>query len=230
MGVPLEWNVVMIYGAWVLFGVHADVAIFSISSPVLVTWLFGVHILLPLYGSVRPAHVSFLLSMRYYAGNWAWSIWLFRPEALARLDARVTKVSAPVRRQLTTFFDEATTDTMLAKVPAWRAMHLHGRLLQEVLPLAVDDLPDRIWYDGEMVTGMVLGWNFAEGHLNQEQLLDNLQSQCGFEPGDVRAIFVESEPLLGGSLAWRVADAATGPVCAGETTIACLKTRRIALP
>jgi glycerophosphoryl diester phosphodiesterase len=29
-------------------------------------------------GNVLPARVSFLCSMRYYAGNWAYSVWLFK--------------------------------------------------------------------------------------------------------------------------------------------------------
>ena len=35
----------------------------------------------PLYGNFVPSRVSFLLAMRYYAGNWAYSIWLFRGDA-----------------------------------------------------------------------------------------------------------------------------------------------------
>ena len=44
---------------------------------------------------------------------------------------------------------------------------------------------------------MVLGWNFGDGHLNDTQLLDAIQAQCGFEPGEVRVVMVESQPLFG---------------------------------
>ena len=43
--------------------------------------------------------VSFLLSMRYYAGNWAYNIWLVRKGAAAKFD-KLKKAAAPCREQL----------------------------------------------------------------------------------------------------------------------------------
>jgi hypothetical protein len=185
MGVPLEWNVIMIYGAWALFGAHADVGVLSIGAPALWAWLLLFHLALPLYGSFYPGQVSFLLSMRYYAGNWAYSVWLF-------------------------------------KVVAFRAMHLHGRALHQLLPRAVDDIDRYTWLDGEIVAGMVVGWNFGDGHLHDLQLMHAMQEQCRFEPGELRCIFVESQPLLGSSLAWVVADASTGVLETGQIQVSSL--------
>ena len=39
MGVPIEWNVIMVYGAFVLFGHYADVHAFSLGSPFLIAFL-----------------------------------------------------------------------------------------------------------------------------------------------------------------------------------------------
>ena len=50
-------------------------------------------------------------------------------------------------------------------------MHLEGRPLLEALPRAVDRIDDYEWIDGEMFAGMVIGWNFGDGHLNNESLL-----------------------------------------------------------
>ena len=47
----------------------------------------------PVLGNLRPDKVSFLASMRQYAGNWASAVWAFAPGAEAKLD-RVTR-SAP---------------------------------------------------------------------------------------------------------------------------------------
>jgi hypothetical protein len=69
--------------------------------------------------------------------------------------------------------------------------------------------------DGELVAGMVLGWNFGDGHLHNEQLLAAVQRACGFSPGDVRCLMLESQPMGSPTLAWRVVDAATGPVVSG---------------
>ena len=77
-----------------------------------------------------------------------------------------------------------------------------------------------IWMDGEMVAGLSVGWNFGDGHLHGLQLLDAIQEQCGFEPGELRVVMVESQPLGGSSMAWKIADAATGVFAEGETKIA----------
>jgi len=45
--------------------------------------------------------------------------------------------------------------------------------------------------DGEMIAGLVLGWNFGDGHLHDESLLAALQAECGWAPGDVRCLFVD---------------------------------------
>jgi hypothetical protein len=226
MGVPLEWNVVMIYGGWVLFGVHAGVAITAIAAPALVAWLVGFHVLLPLYGSVYPDRVSFLLAMRYYAGNWACSVWLFRPGASDRLDERLVKSAMGVQRQLGRLYDGDTIDALLSKVVAFRAMHLHGRALRDLVPRAVPDVDRREWLDGEIVAGLVLGWNFGDGHLHGLQLLEAVQAQCGFASGDLRVVMIESEPLLSGRQAWTIADARDGVLERGEVVVAELAERQ----
>jgi hypothetical protein len=99
-------------------------------------------------------------------------------------------------------------------------MHTEGRVLLEALPHAADDLDAYEWMDGEVVAGMVLGWNFGDGHLNGQQLLDAVQEQCGFEPGELRVVMVESQPLFGPTMAWRIVDAAEGELASGETEIA----------
>lgn len=226
MGVPLEWNVIMIYGAWVLFGVHADVPAWSVHSPLLLGWLLGAHLLLPVWGSVRPDQVSFLLAMRYYAGNWATSVWLFRRDAAgasasAKLEA-LTKWSPPVSRQLGRLYDEATVTAITSKVVAFRAMHLHGRAVRWLAARAVPDLDAVEWLDGEVVAGLAVGWNFGEGHLHDAQLLRAVQAQCGFAPGELRVVFVESQPIHRATHRWRVEDAATGPVAEGELPVSAL--------
>ncbi|HEY8075148.1 MAG TPA: DUF3556 domain-containing protein, partial [Labilithrix sp.] len=82
------------------------------------------------------------------------------------------------------------------------------------------------WLDGEIVAGIVIGWNFGEGHLHQEQLLEAVQAQCGFEEGELRCIFVESQPLLRQSLEYRIADAKKGVLERGELPVAELRTRQ----
>jgi hypothetical protein len=228
MGVPIEWNVVMVYGAFFLFGRHADVSVSSLVSgasgvsgaaPALVAYLVLACFLLQVVGNLFPAHVSFLCSMRYYAGNWAYSVWLFKGDSSKKLDEHLVKSSPGAQAQLARFYDPLTSAALISKVMAFRAMHLQGRALQLLLPRAVDDLEAYEYTDGELVAGVVLGWNFGEGHLHNLQLLEAVQRQCGFAEGELRCVFVEAQPMGRSSLAWIIADAATGLREQGEIVV-----------
>jgi hypothetical protein len=218
MGVPIEWNVIMVYGAFFLFGEHAAASVAGL-SPVLAVFLFVACFLVPLAGNAFPASVSFLCSMRYYAGNWAYSVWLFKGSASRKLDEHLVKASPLVQDQLARFYDEETTIAVLSKVQAFRAMHLHGRALQLLLPRAVPDIDAYEYMDGEIVAGLVLGWNFGDGHLHGPELLAAVQRQCRFEEGELRAVFVESQPMGRSTLAWAIADAAAGVRERGEVEV-----------
>src|SRR5262249_35020647 len=136
----------------------------------LALFLIVMLILVPLLGNLFPSRISFLLAMRYYAGNWAFSVWLFRGESYRKLD-RLKKTSAWIYDQLARLYERRTAVGLVGKVMGFRLMHLHGRALPELLPKAVPRFEDYEWVDGELVAGMVLGWNFGEGHLHGEQLL-----------------------------------------------------------
>jgi len=219
MGVPIEWNVIMVYGGFVLFGHYADVNAFSIGSPLLIAYLIFALVVVPLFGNLVPSRASFLCSMRYYAGNWAYSIWLFKGDSWKKLDENLTKASPGLRAQLEGMLDEEALTASISKILAFRSMHLHGRCLQSLLPKAVDEIDDYEYLDGEMVAGIVVGWNFGEGHLHDEQLLRSIQEQCHFEEGELRCIFVESQPMGQTSHAWTIADAATGVRESGKIAV-----------
>jgi len=220
-GMPIEWNLLMIYGGIFLFGFHPEASVLALGSmPLLIAFLFFCLFVVPCYGNFVPSRVSFLLSMRYYAGNWAYNIWLFRKGSTRKL-AKLTKAAGTMREQLEKMLPDAgSVEAALALSLAHRFMHLEGRPLLEALPRAVDDIDDYEWMDGEILGGVVLGWNFGDGHLNGQQLLDAVQQQCGFEPGELRVVMVESQPLFGRTMRWRVADAADGVLEEGETEIA----------
>lgn len=223
MGVPIEWNVIVVYGAFFLFGAHADVSVFSLGSPLMFVVLGIALLVVPLLGNLFPRAISFLCAMRYYAGNWAYSVWLFRGDSYRKLD-RLTKSSAWLLDQLQRFYDRRTSVGLLGRVVAFRAMHLHGRCLQRLLPKAVDRISDYEYVDGELIAGLTLGWNFGDGHLHDEGLLRAIQAQCDFAEGELRCVFVESQPLFGSTLAWRVADAKVGVLHEGELAVKELQT------
>ena len=119
--------------------------------------------------------------------------------------------------------DPGLVDVAMAMALAHRFMHLEGRPLLEALPRTVDRIEDYEWIDGEMFAGMILGWNFGDGHLNNESLLNAIQPQCQFAPGEVRVLMVESQPLFGPAMEWKIVDAADGVLERGKTVIAPLK-------
>ena len=220
-GMPIEWNILMIYGGIFLFGFHPEAsALAVVQMPWLALFLFVCLFVVPCYGNFVPSRVSFLLSMRYYAGNWAYNIWLFRKGSTQKL-GKLTKAAGTMREQLEKLLPDATSvDVALALSLAHRFMHLEGRPLLEALPRAMDDIDAYEWMDGEILGGMVLGWNFGDGHLNGMQLLHAVQEQCGFEPDELRVVMVESQPLFGRTMHWKIVDAASGVLEEGESEIA----------
>jgi hypothetical protein len=222
MGVPLEWNLMVVYGGFALFGAHPAISVVDVGVGPVAALLAVMLVVVPLAGNRWPHRLSFLLAMRYYAGNWASSVWLFRGDSYRKL-ARLTTSAPWVHDQLARFYDRATAVGLVGKVIGFRLMHLHGRALPRLVPRAVERLEDHEWVDGEIVAGLVLGWNFGDGHLHDEKLLRAIQPTCGFEPGELRCIFLEAQPLGGRSQPYRIVDAATGPIEAGELPISELR-------
>lgn len=223
-GMPIEWNILMIYGGIFLFGFHPEARPLAVLElPGLAAFLFFCLFVVPCYGNFVPSRVSFLLAMRYYAGNWAYNIWLVR-KGSAHKFKKLKKAAGTMREQLEKLLPDPTSvDVALTLSLAHRFMHLEGRPLLEALPKAVDDIEDYEWFEGEVLGGMVLGWNFGDGHLNDTRLLQAVQAQCGFEPGELRVVMVESQPLFGRTMHWKVVDAASGLVAEGRTEIARMK-------
>ncbi len=217
MGVPLEWNVMMVYGGFFLFWKHAGVSLLSMNAPAFAA-LLSMCVAVPLLGNFFPAKVPFLMAMRYYAGNWAYSIWLFRHGSEAKLDA-IKKSSPWIYDQLDRLYDRSTSVGIFGKVMAFRLMHLHGRLLPELVPKAVAKLDEYEWLDGEVVAGLLLGWNFGDGHLHDERLLRIVQERCSFDEGELRCIMVEAQPLFGSTLQYRILDAKTGLMEQGHARV-----------
>ena len=223
-GMPLEWNILMIYGGFFLFWFHPEASPLDVLAvPALAAFLFFSLVCVPAFGNFVPSRVSFLLSMRYYAGNWAYNIYFFKKSGIEKLD-RLKKGAGTMRQQLEKMLDsEQDVDLAVALAMSHRYMHLEGRPLLEAIPKAVENIDDYEWLEGEVLGGSVIGWNFGDGHLNDTQLLEAMQAQCDFEEGEVRAVMVESLPLFGKTMQWKIVDAKAGVLEEGETEIRPLK-------
>src|SRR5215211_1906558 len=226
MGVPLEWNIFFIFSLFYLFGHYGPIQIYNLGSPLLLGILIVALAAIPIVGNMFPKQISFLPAMRYYAGNWATSAWCLRPGAEDKIESKVNKVSALANRQLSRLYGPATAEVMLDKVMAFRAMHSHGRALNGLVLRAVDNESNYIVRDGEYIAGPVLGWNFGEGHLHNEQLVAALQRRCHFDEGEVRVIMLESQPIHQPRQAYRVIDAKTGLIEKGSIDVHELLTRQ----
>ena len=222
-----EWNILSIYAAFFLFAAQPTVSLFAVGSVPLTVYLMVVLLVVPLIGNLVPSKVSFLLAMRYYAGNWAWNAWLFRRGSQRKL-ARLKRAAPLLREQLERFLSAEQAAQMDAGFLAFRALHLQGRVLGLLLPRATDGNPFReyTYVDGEAVAASALGWNFGEGHLADERLIAAVQEQCDFEEGELRVICVEAQPILGSTLHWRIVDANRGVLDEGHAELSDLARRK----
>jgi len=223
LAVPLEWNLFMIFGICFLFLENGDVPFSTLDNPLLIALLLLIGVAMPVLGNFRPDLVSFLPSMRYYAGNWATTQWLFRKDAMAeeKLDELIKKPAPVVVRQLSEFYDDRDlAELMLASGLGFRSMHSHGRALNGLIHRAVDNVEDYHVREGELVSGVVNGWNFGDGHFHSEQLLEAIQERCHFNPGEVRVVAIESQPAHIQRQHYRILDAADGLIEEGWVNVA----------
>jgi Transmembrane protein of unknown function (DUF3556) len=228
LGVPLEWNLFMIFGILFLFGHYGAVPFSTLDEPLLIAILAVTCVGIPVLGNFRPDLISFLPSMRYYAGNWATSQWLFSKETAAeeKLDSSIVKAAPIVGKQLEKLYDPDTVELLLYRGLAFRSMHAHGRALNGLLSHAVDDAGSYDVREGEVLAGVVLGYNFGDGHFHNEQLLQAVQERCHFAEGDLRVIMIESQPAHVQRQHYRIYDAASGLVEEGYVRVADMVTRQ----
>jgi Transmembrane protein of unknown function (DUF3556) len=223
LAVPLEWNLFMIFGICFLFLENGGVPFSTLDDPLLIAFLLLFGVAMPVLGNFRPDLVSFLPSMRYYAGNWATTQWLFRKDTMAeeKLDESIKKPAPVVVRQLSEFYDDRDlAELMLASGLGFRSMHSHGRALNGLIHRAVDSVEDYHVREGELVSGVVNGWNFGDGHFHSEQFLEAVQERCQFKPGDVRVVALESQPAHVQRQHYRILDAADGVIEEGWVNVA----------
>jgi len=219
MGVPLEWNVFFIFSLFYLFGHYGNITIYDLNSPLLLAMLLAALLVVPIVGNMFPQQISFLPALRYYAGNWASSVWCFRAGVEDKIETDVVKSSALTVRQIARLYDQATAEIISDKARAFRAMHVHGRALNGLLARALDNEADYALREGETVAGALIGWNFGEGHLHNEQLLEAVQRRCGFDDGDLRVVILEGQPIQTQKQWYRIVDAKTGLIEEGFVTV-----------
>jgi hypothetical protein len=92
--------------------------------------------------------------------------------------------------------------------------------------MAGHDEDDYSVTDGERICSMAIGWNFGDGHMHNEQLIAALQRRCGFEPGEVRVVLLDAQPIHRQTQRYRLVDAATGEFESGYVKVADMVVRQ----
>ncbi|MDX2683501.1 DUF3556 domain-containing protein [Streptomyces sp. NY05-11A] len=224
LAVPLEWNILFAYLAVFLFlgfpawdGYGAG----DVSSPWLAAGIAAGLAFFPVLGNLRPDLVSFLPSMRQYAGNWASALWAFAPGAEEKLNSLPHR---PTRNQVDQLqamgYPAAVAEITMQQTIAWRSMHSQGRGLFSVLLKNLPDLDRRTVREAEFACNSLIGFNFGDGHLHNIDLINAVQSRAGFAPGEWIVVWVESQPIHRGIQRYQVIDAALGVIERGTWKVA----------
>ena len=228
MGVPLEWNVFMMFSVLALFIGHASVGLGDLTTPLPIL-LFAVVAGTVVTGNLLPRKVSFLPGMRYYAGNWDTTLWCIKPSADEKIARGIVAIASMPAAQLEKFYGSKEA----AQIPmymgyAFRAFNTHGRALFTLAHRAMAgyDEDDYVLTDGERLCSTAIGWNFGDGHFSNEQLVAALHKRCHFEPGEVRVVMLDAQPIYKQTQQYRLVDAATGEFERGYVRVADMVTRQ----
>ncbi|MFY2861950.1 DUF3556 domain-containing protein [Mycobacterium sp. THU-M104] len=223
LAVPLEWNVLFAYATVFLFlGFPAwqGYAPWNMSPPWLAVIILAGLLFFPVLGNLRPDKVSFLPSMRQYAGNWASALWAFAPGA----EDKLNKVTRSASNQIDQFegagYDAPWNEIVLQKTIAWRSLHSQGRGLFSVLLRELPDIDSRTVREAEFLCNSIIGFNFGEGHFHNEDMIQAVQDEAHFLPGECVVVWVESEAFGSGVQHYKLIDAALGVIERGTWKVA----------
>ncbi|MCV7169130.1 DUF3556 domain-containing protein [Mycobacterium manitobense] len=228
MGVPLEWNVFMMFSVLALFVGHAGIGLSDLQSPWPIV-LFAVVAGTVVLGNLFPRKVSFLPGMRYYAGNWDTTLWCVKPSAAEKITAGLVAIAAMPAAQMEKYYgSKETAEMYLYMGYAFRSFNSHGRAMFALAhrAMAGHNEDDYVLTDGERICSTAIGWNFGDGHMHNEQLIAAMQKRCHFEPGEVRVVLIDGQPIHRQRQEYRLVDAATGEFERGYVEVADLVTRQ----
>lgn len=213
-GAPQEWNVFTPLCAYHLFldahdGLNVSaLRVLPSENPFLTVFLAFGAAGLQVLGSIYPPSNSFLTSMKYYAGNWPSSIWLIRKDAWHKLD-KIHRFADFLPQQCELLFGAEAVEGQILRIYAFRAMHLPYKCIASLIELALQGKPfmDYQYMDGETAAGGILGFNFGDGYLHGRYMVQAVQDECCFEPGELLHIAIDSCPAHGNAVPWFVRDA-----------------------
>lgn len=111
-------------------------------------------------------------------------------------------------------------EILLNMLLAWRSMHSQARGLNSVMMRHLgEDIDTYVLREAEFSCNAIVGFNFGDGHLHDQSLINAIQKRCQFAPGEFTVVWVESEPVWQGRQQYWVMDAAVGVVERGSWAV-----------
>ncbi|MCD5422881.1 DUF3556 domain-containing protein [Rhodococcus pyridinivorans] len=224
LAVPLEWNLLFAYASVFLFWGYPNwegFGMFDMSSLWLTALIVAALCLFPVLGNLRPDLVSFLPSMRQYAGNWASAVWAFAPGAEDKLNTHIVRGAKNTYTQLLETYPPDMADVVMHQLVGWRSLHSQGRALLSLMVRHLGADIDR--YDireAEFSCNSIVAFNFGDGHFHDEKLIAAIQKRCNFAPGEFTVAWIESQPIHKAVQEYVVIDAALGVIERGAYRVA----------
>lgn len=121
-------------------------------------------------------------------------------EAVAseKIERGIVSIASMPQAQMERYYGSPETAQMYLYMGyAFRAFNTHGRAMFTLAHRAMAGYneDDYVLTDGERICSTAIGWNFGDGHMHNEQLIEALQQRCGFEPGEVRVVLIDGQPI-----------------------------------
>ena len=199
LAVPLEWNVLFAYGAIFLFLGFPELERLRHRGHVLAVAdrrHRGRPAVLP--GAGQPAPRPGVLPARDAAVRGQLGVGDVGVRARRRGeaepgDALVPQPGRPADRLR--LRAAVGGDLQRSKPIGWRSMHSQGRGLFSVLVKNLPDIDTRTVREAELVCNSLIGFNFGDGHLHNEDLIAAVQDEAQFAPGELVVVWVESQAI-----------------------------------
>ena len=116
-------------------------------------------------------------------------------------------------------YPQPIAEITMQQTVAWRSLHSQGSGLLSVLINTIPELDRWTVREAEFACNSLIGFNFGDGHLHNEDLITALQARCGFEPGEFVVVWVESQAIHSRVQHYKVIDAGLGVIERGTWNV-----------
>jgi hypothetical protein len=137
------------------------------------------------------------------------SLWCLKPSASEKIAKNLVAIASMPHAQLEKVYGSREAAAVLQYLGySFRCFNTHGRMIHPGPPGdGREPETDYVMTDGERICSTAIGWNFGDGHMHNEQLIAAMQRRCHFEPGEVRVVLIDAQPIHIQAQRYRLVDA-----------------------